>query len=184
MRHNDSHWFFFFCGWDTCTHTTVAEQLQTRKGTDKALSTLHHLVFGVAPKHLTVKKNLREFSGVVYGPDNDRARLEGRLDGRTVPLLRDLCVLLGVRGGSRADMIKNIADFLEKPAATDAKPKAAKRKAPAKKSSKKEGEKKKKAAEPAKKKAKKADKEEEDGDKKKSTKKSPKKSAKKSTKKN
>ena len=150
----------------------MAEQLQTRKGTDKALSTLHHLVFGVPPKHLTVKKNLREFSGVVYGPDNDRARLEGRLDGRAVPLLRDLCVLLGVRGGSRADMIKNIADFLEKPAATDAKPKAAKRKAPAKK----------KAAEPAKKKAKKADSKEGDSEKKKTAKKSTKKSAKKITK--
>lgn len=157
----------------------VEEQLKARKGTDKALSTLHHLVFGVAPKHLTVKKNLREFSGVVYGPDSNRARLESRLDGRTVPLLRDLCVLLGVRGGSRADMIKNIADFLEKPEATDAKPKAAKRKtssssaAKKKKSAKKEeGEKKsekKKAAEPAKKKAKKE---------------SEKKSTKKSTKKN
>ena len=163
-------------------HDTVAEQLLARKGTDKALSTLHHLVFGVPPKRLTVKKNLREFSGVVYGPDNDRARLEGRLEARAVPLLRDLCVLLGVRGGSRADMIKNIADFLEKPAATDAKPKAAKRKAPAKRKSsssssskKEEGEK--KAAEPAKKKAKKADKKEE------GEKKTTKKSAKKSTKK-
>lgn len=157
-RHKENHTGSF------SSATTVAEQLQTRKGTDKALSTLHHLVFGVPPKHLTVKKNLREFSGVVYGPDNDRARLEGRLDGRTVPLLRDLCVLLGVRGGSRADMIKNIADFLEKPAATDAKPKAAKRKAPAKK------------------KAKKADSKEGDSEKKKTAKKSTKKSAKKITK--
>jgi len=99
----------------------VADQISSRKSTDKALSTLHHLAFGVPPKHLTVKKNLREFSGIVYGADNNRARMESRLESRTTPLLRDLCVLLGVHGGSRADMIKNVADFLEKPVATDAK---------------------------------------------------------------
>jgi len=99
----------------------VADQISSRKSTDKALSTLHHLAFGVPPKHLTVKKNLREFSGVVYGAENNRARMESRLESRATPLLRDLCVLLGVHGASRADMIKNVADFLEKPAATDAK---------------------------------------------------------------
>jgi len=120
----------------------VADQISSRKSTDKALSTLHHLAFGVPPKHLTVKKNLREFSGIVYGADNNRARMESRLESRALPLLRDLCTLLGVHGGSRADMIKNVADFLEKPAATDAKvkkttkSKATKSKATAKKATK------------------------------------------------
>jgi len=129
----------------------VASQISSRKSTDKALSTLHHLAFGVAPKHLTVKKNLREFSGVVYGTDNNRARMEARLESRAIPLLRDLCVLLGVHGGSRADMIKNVADFLEKPTVTDAKvKKASKAKSSSKKAATKKGDKK-AAAKPAKK---------------------------------
>jgi len=106
----------------------VADQISSRKSTDKALSTLHHLAFGVPPKHVSVKKNLREFSGVVYGADNNRARMETRIQSRSVPLLRDLCVLLGVHAGSRADMVKNVADFLEKPTVTDAKPKKASKK--------------------------------------------------------
>jgi len=123
----------------------VADQISSRKSTDKALSTLHHLAFGVPPKHISVKKNLREFSGVVYDAENNRARLESRIESRAVPLLRDLCTLLGVHAGSRADMVKNVADFLEKPAATDAKPKkkaAAKAKAPAAKKGEKKAEKK------------------------------------------
>jgi len=147
----------------------VADQISSRKSTDKALSTLHHLAFGVAPKHLTVKKNLREFSGVVYGAENNRARLETRIESRAVPLLRDLCVLLGVHAGSRADMVKNVADFLEKPTVTDAKPKkkASKTKAKAKttkktekkaagKTAKKGDKKSKKAAKKGDKKSKKA----------------------------
>jgi len=146
----------------------VADQISSRKASDKALSTLHHLAFGVPPKHATVKKNLREFSGVVYGGDNNRAHLEARISSRSLVLLRDLCTLLGVHGGSRADMIKNVADFLEKPAATDAKVKKSSRAKATKKTDKKaakttkKGEKteKKKASKSAKKggkKAKKAD---------------------------
>jgi len=130
----------------------VADQITSRKSTDKAISTLHYLAFGVPPKRLTVKKNLREFSGIVYGADNNRARMESRLESRATPLLRDLCVLLGVHGGSRADMIKNVADFLEKPAPTDAKVKKAS-KAKATKATKK-GDKKAKATKKGDKKAK------------------------------
>jgi len=103
------------------------------------LLTLHHLAFGVPPKHTTVKKYLRDFSGVVYSAGNDRARMEARIGSRSLVLLRELCTLLGVHGGSRADMIKNVADFLEKPAVTDAKVKKTKS---AKKSSSKKSEKK------------------------------------------
>jgi len=133
----------------------VADQISSRKSTDKALSTLHHLAFGVPPKHLTVKKNLREFSGVVYNAENNRARMESRLSSRAIPLLRDLCVLLGVHGGSRADMIKNVADFLEKPAATDAKVKKSSKAKSSKKAAKK-GDKKTKTVKKGDKKAKKA----------------------------
>jgi len=124
----------------------VADQINSRKSSDKALLTLHHLAFGVPPKHATVKKNLREFSGVVYGADNNRARLESRIDSRNLVVLRDLCVLLGVHGGSRADMIKNVADFLEKPAATDAKVKKTAKATSSKKKADKKDTKGKKAA--------------------------------------
>jgi len=127
----------------------VADQITSRKSSDKALSTLHHLAFGVPPKHATVKKHLREFSGVVYGGENNRAHLESRISSRSLVLLRDLCTLLGVHGGSRADMIKNVADFLEKPTATDAKVK----KSPAKSSKKKTEKKASKGGKKAEKKA-------------------------------
>lgn len=113
----------------------IADQISSRKSSDKALLTLHHLAFGVPPKHTTVKKYLRDFSGVVYGADNNRARMESRIGSRSIVLLRELCTLLGVHGGSRADMIKNVADFLEKPAATDAKVKKTATKKTAKKKS-------------------------------------------------
>jgi len=119
----------------------VADQISSRKSSDKALSTLHHLAFGVPPKKATVKKYLREFSGVVYGADNNRARLESRIGSRSIIILRDLCTLLGVHGGSRTDMIKNVADFLEKPVVTDAKVKKA-AKSSSKKTDKKKSDKK------------------------------------------
>jgi len=115
----------------------VADQISSRKSSDKALLTLHHLAFGVPPKHATVKKHLREFSGVVYGGENNRAHLESRIGSRSLVLLRDLCTLLGVHGASRADMIKNVADFLEKPHATDAKVKKSSSSKAAKKTDKK-----------------------------------------------
>jgi len=104
----------------------IADQISSRKSSDKALLTLHFLAFGVPPKHTTVKKYLRDFSGVVYNADNNRARMESRIGSRNLVLLRELCTLLGVHGGSRADMIKNVADFLEKPCVTDAKVKKTK----------------------------------------------------------
>jgi len=115
----------------------VADQISSRKSADKALLTLHHLAFGVPPKHVTVKKYLREFSGVVYGADNNRARMESRINSRSLGLLRDLCTLLGVHAGSRADMVKNVADFLEKPTVTDAKVKKASKSSSKKKTAKK-----------------------------------------------
>jgi len=136
----------------------VADQISSRKSSDKTLLTLHHLAFGVPPKHLTVKKFLREFSGVVYGTDNNRARLESRINTRSVGVLRDLCVLLGVHGGSRADMVKNIADFLEKPAVTDAKVKKSSKASKSKKGDKKASKTTKKAEKSDKKSSKKSSK--------------------------
>ena len=101
--------------------TPVAEQIQKRKNTDKALTTLHFLVYGIPPKRTTVKRNLRAFSGVRYGANLDRARLEQRIASRSIVLLRDLCALFGLTGtSSRAEIVQNIADFLERPAAAGA----------------------------------------------------------------
>jgi len=143
----------------------IADQISSRKSSDKALLTLHHLAFGVPPKHTTVKKYLREFSGVVYGADNNRARMEARIGSRSLVLLRELCTLLGVHGASRADMIKNVADFLEKPVVTDAKVKKSssktskktEKKSSSSKSSKKSDKKSSKSSKKSSKKGKKAE---------------------------
>lgn len=101
----------------------VKAQLEKRKLADKALSALHRIVFGTLGRKMYVKKNLREFCGVVYDADFDRAKLDARLSAKPVNMLRDVAQLVGLeRGGSKEEIAERIAKFLEKPHETDAKP--------------------------------------------------------------
>jgi len=134
----------------------ITEEIAKRKMDDPTLMTLHHLAFGMAAKRVHVKANLRQFSGVKYDAKLDRAKLEQRIHARSHAVLRNVCTLLQLSsGGSTADLVGRIADFLERPVAPE-KPEAKKRaKAePAKKpAAKKAAPKKTEAKKPAAKKA-------------------------------
>jgi len=138
----------------------IAEEFSKRKMDDPALMTLHHLAFGMAAKRIRVKSNLRQFSGVKYDAKLDRAKLESRIQARSYAVLRSVCVLLHLpSGGSTAEVVGRLADFLERPVAAEGKEtkkrvakKPAEKKKPAtpKKSAAKKTEEKKPAAKKAK----------------------------------
>jgi len=138
----------------------INEELAKRKMDDPVLMTLHHLAFGMAAKRVHVKSNLRQFSGVKFDAKLDRAKLEQRISARSHVVLRNVCTLLHLSsGGSTAELVARIADFLERPVAPEKKAEPKKRavkaepkkpatkKAPAKKAAPKKTAAKKPAAE-------------------------------------
>jgi len=101
----------------------IADELTKRKMDDPVLMTLHHLAFGMAAKRVRVKTNLRQFSGVKYDAKLDRAKLEQRIQSRSYAVLRGVCTLLHIpSGGSTAEIVGRIADFLERPVAPEGEP--------------------------------------------------------------
>jgi len=137
----------------------INEEFTKRNTDDPTLMTLHHLAFGMAAKRVRVKSNLRQFCGVKFDAKLDRAKLEQRIRARSHAVLRGVCTLLHLSsGGSTAEIVGRIADFLERPVApekTEIKKRAAPKKEaePKKAAPKKAAPKKaapKKAAEPKK----------------------------------
>ena len=120
---------------------------------DPALMTLHHLAFGMAAKRVRVKANLRQFSGVKYDSKLNRAKLEQRIQARSYAVLRSVCALLQLSsGGSTAEIVGRIADFLERPTLSEKDAKAVKKAAPKKAAPKKAAPKKAAPKKPAEKK--------------------------------
>lgn len=100
---------------------TVAAELTKKKMDDPLLMTLHTIAFGKAAKRVHVKTNLRQFRGVQYDEQLDRAKLEQRVSSRSHLILQKLCGILHISaGGSSADLTGRIVDFLECP--MDTKP--------------------------------------------------------------
>lgn len=100
---------------------TVAAELSKKKMDDPLLMTLHNIAFGKAAKRVHVKTNLRQFRGVQYDEQLDRAKLEQRVSSRSHLILQKLCGILHISaGGSSADLTGRIVDFLECP--MDTKP--------------------------------------------------------------
>jgi len=137
----------------------VAEELSKRKMDDPTLMTLHHLAFGMAAKRIRVKANLRQFSGVKFDDKLDRAKLEQRIQSRSYAVIRNVCTLLHLpSGGSTAELVGRLADFLERPvapegSATKKRAKPAAKKTEAKKPAAKKPAAKKTEKKPAEKKA-------------------------------
>lgn len=100
---------------------SIAADLSKKKIDDPLLMTLHNIAFGKAAKRVHLKTNLRQFRGVVYDDQLDRAKLEQRVSSRSHAVLQKLCGILNLSaGGSSADLVGRIADFLECP--TDTQP--------------------------------------------------------------
>jgi len=132
----------------------IAEELSKRKMDDPALMTLHHLAYGMAAKRVRVKSNLRQFSGVKFDAKLNRAKLEQRISARPYAMLRNICGLLHLpSGGSTAEIVGRLADFLERPVASEKKETKKRAKPAAKKTAEKKTEKKPAAKKAAPKKA-------------------------------
>ena len=112
---------------------TVAAELSKLKMEDPLLMTLHNIAFGKAAKRVHLKTNLRQFRGVQYDHQLDRAKLEQRVSSRSHLILQKLCGILHLSaGGSSADLTGRITDFLECPADAQPAKKGTKRAAPKK----------------------------------------------------
>jgi len=100
--------------------TNVVANINKRGKTDDLLRMLHGLLIGRVNKKTSVKSNLKEFSGIIYDDDKGRERLEGKLERHKLRELRDIARFFGQDDkGEREDLVKVIADFLEKPAPSD-----------------------------------------------------------------
>jgi len=108
--------------------SAISSELSKRKMDDPTLMTLHHLAYGMSAKRMRVKSNLRQFSGVKYDAKLDRAKLEQRIGARPHAVLRNVCNLLQLSsGGSTAELVYRIADFLERPSGPEKKSESKKR---------------------------------------------------------
>ena len=99
----------------------IAFRLEARTRKDKMLKSLHRLLFRTAPKELTLKADIRKFSGFTYAADKkgaERAKDEAKLKDWFNDALGDLGELLDLhapRSGTKDAKIKAILDFLEAP---------------------------------------------------------------------
>jgi len=97
----------------------VAKQIAKRENNDKGLQLLHRTMYGAPAKATILKRNVRQFNGVVYDANLTRAKMEARLENRNLKQLRDMARILGVEGGNRPDLQKNLLAFFEKPTETE-----------------------------------------------------------------
>lgn len=94
----------------------------------------------VSTKKVLVKNNLKQFSGNVYDDNHTREKFEQKLDRHKVRDLRDIARFFGQDDkGEKEELVKSLADFLEKPSPSDrtysSEKKASKKRSSSKKSS-------------------------------------------------
>lgn len=102
------------CAWLSNWACLVSAQLAKLKSSDKTLLYLHRVVFGRPGEAAKRKSDLRLFHG--FPGAVSVATLEKKLAGQTIPMLRDVCILLNLeRGGEKKDMVARLAGFLLQP---------------------------------------------------------------------
>lgn len=97
----------------------VKTVLERKKSDDSDLMMLHRVLYNAACKKKDVKRNIREFSGVVYSESLDRAKLLARIERTTKSFakMREVAKLLGVDSRTTKEDLKDgLAAFLEAPA--------------------------------------------------------------------
>jgi len=98
----------------------VSAQINKRTRGDEVLRMVHGLIIGRVNKKVQVKSNLKQFSGIVYEDDKGRERLEQKLERHKLNQLREIARFFGQDDqGEKDDLVKVIADFVEKPSASD-----------------------------------------------------------------
>jgi len=101
----------------------VVFKMNKLNSASEELKKLHSLCFGKAGVKTVLKRNLREFSGLVS--DNMDAEKEkkkaslGKSDAKLIKALLDVCDLSPT--GTKAQLVDRLVDFLEKPEASGKK---------------------------------------------------------------
>jgi len=84
------------------------------------LRTLHNLLLGRVNKKVPLKDNLLSFNGVTFDEDHTRQKLETKLENLTVKTLKQTVAFFGQDPkGKKEELVPRLADFLEKPKASD-----------------------------------------------------------------
>jgi hypothetical protein len=90
--------------------------MKYRSNKDRLLRLIHGMVIGKVNKSVKVRENLSKFSGVVYDDDLDRDSFEERIGRQTTRSLREVLAFFGQDPkGDAAELIKKVADFMERP---------------------------------------------------------------------
>jgi len=98
----------------------VASLIAKRTRNDLLLRTLHNVLLGRVNKKIPVKDNLLAFNGVVFDDVHTRQKLEQKLETLAVPKLKNILAFFGQEHkGKKDELIPQLADFLEKPKASD-----------------------------------------------------------------
>jgi len=94
----------------------VLSQINKRSKSDDLLRMIHGLLICRVNKKIQVKSNLKSFSGITYEDDKGREKLEVKLERHKLRDLRDMARFFGQDDkGEKEDLIKTIADYVEKP---------------------------------------------------------------------
>lgn len=98
----------------------VVAQINKRTTKDELLRMIHTLLLGRVNKKVLVKSNLKSFSGLVYDDDHTREKFEQKLERHKVRDLRDIARFFGQDNkGEKEELVKTLADYLEKPGPSD-----------------------------------------------------------------
>jgi hypothetical protein len=94
----------------------VLSQINKRGKNDELLRMIHGLLICRVNKKIPVKSNLKQFSGITYEDEKGREKFEAKLERHKLRDLRDIARFFGQDdSGEKEDLIKVIANFVEKP---------------------------------------------------------------------
>jgi hypothetical protein len=100
----------------------VASLIKKLPKSSSVIGTIYSIVYGRMEKSAPAKEQLGQFSGVVYDDTKTRATLEAKLHSFKLQPLREALAFFGQDpDGERDDVVKRLADFLERPKASDEK---------------------------------------------------------------
>jgi hypothetical protein len=98
----------------------VASLIAKRTRNDLLLRSLHNILLGRVNKKIPLKDNLLAFNGVVFDETHTRQKFEQKLETLPVPKLKNILAFFGQEHkGKKDELIPQLADFLEKPKASD-----------------------------------------------------------------
>lgn len=95
----------------------VVQHLNSYKGTDNLVRSMHRMLFPSCPVNKnSVKANLRQFKGFPKEDESFSANVKEKLEKLVNNDLKELCLMLGIeRSGDKSSLVDRIHDFLQCP---------------------------------------------------------------------